>query len=946
MKKTKTIISAILCLIMCFTAVFSLASCTGDGGPTVPSALVMASEALDGVFNPFFSTTGADGSVVGMTQIGMLTTGYEQKADGSFQATVAFGDNEAVVTKDFMETYNSSLDTTTYTFVIKNGVKFSDGKALTIGDVLFNMYVYLDPVYTGSSTMYSTDIQGLANYRTQSYLSDDSDADSALASSATTYAINRRNELINLFRQVGATNTAGSYNASENKMTQAINNYNPSDGYKSAISSKTLTDAEYRAQLLADYNNVLKLFKEELATDYASAQEAFNLQDEPYKSHEEFKDPVFCFMAYEGYVTFEYEKDANNKDIKTQIKKITKNYGDSVKDMESAINYVYSSKVSTKLDQILSYWATGQTILSEYTAKAKEVLLNQNTTDGNLLVPNISGIVSLGHTTDVETVTINGKTYTVAHEHNEDGTPKNADEYDVLQITINGVDPKAVWNFAFTVAPQHYYAQGYTVDIANNKFGVEFGSYDFMTKTLQNPSITNVPMGAGAYVATDSNNNDNPSGNDFYKNNVVYFKANTNFLMGTPKIDKIRFQVVTTSNILYALETNSVHYASPQLTDYNIAQLEKLADKGIDYTYTDQLGYGYIGINAGKVKDINLRRAIMSAMNTSLALSYYRSGTAKTIYWPMSTVSWAYPKDAQGQPSKDNGHTEYIAINFNDETAKTAIKDYMAAAGVSTGDKELEIKFTIAGSSLTDHPTYLVFQHAADLLNECGWNIEVVADSQALTKLSTGSLYVWAAAWGSAVDPDMYQVYHKNSTTTSVLAWGYREMLASPDQYPEETIILGELSELIDEARETTDQAVRASKYKEAMSKVLDLAVELPVYQRSVLYAYNDNVIKTESLPTDINPYSSPLDRIWEIEFAYEPVAEGEAAGDNGATADEGMGIGLIIGIIAGAVVVVGAVVAVIIIKKKKSSFIDGEIVAEDEEIVAEDDENNTEDGQ
>ena len=54
------------------------------------------------------------------------------------------------------------------------------------------------------------------------------------------------------------------------------------------------------------------------------------------------------------------------------------------------------------------------------------------------------------------------------------------------------------------------------------------------------------------------------------------------------------------------------------------------------------------------------------------------------------------------------------------------------------------------------------------------------------------------------------------------------------------------------------------------MGYVLDLAVELPVYQRMVLYAYNANVIKTSTLPTqaELNPYTSPLDHIWEIEFA------------------------------------------------------------------------------
>ena len=150
-----------------------------------------------------------------------------------------------------------------------------------------------------------------------------------------------------------------------------------------------------------------------------------------------------------------------------------------------------------------------------------------------------------------------------------------------------------------------------------------------------------------------------------------------------------------------------------------------------------------------------------------------------------------------------------------------------------------------------------------------GWNIQVVSDTQALIKLSTGSLAVWAAAWGSTVDPDMYQVYHKNSTATSVLAWGYREILASPGQYVEENDILEELSKVIDEARETEDREDRIELYREAMGYVLDLAVELPVYQRDVLYAYNSNVIDSNTMPNEINPYTSPLDKIWEIDFAH-----------------------------------------------------------------------------
>ena len=337
--------------------------------------------------------------------------------------------------------------------------------------------------------------------------------------------------------------------------------------------------------------------------------------------------------------------------------------------------------------------------------------------------------------------------------------------------------------------------------------------------------------------------------------------------MGQPKIEKLRYRVVSASNAISALEEGSVHYISPQYTQYNIDKLNSLKSKGIEQLSTDQLGYGYIGINAGKVPDINIRKAIMCAMDTSLALNYYSVGTAENIYWPMSTVSWAYPKNELGDNDRINNH-DYPAVNYNKETAKAKIQQYMDAAGVSAGDKSLSIKFTIAGADLTEHPTYLTFRAAADLLNDMGWDIEVVPDTQALTKLTTGSLEVWAAAWGTTVDPDMYQVYHKNSTATSTLAWGYREILASPATYPEENAILNDLSEVIDLARETEDREERSELYREAMGYVLDLAIELPVYQRDVLYAYNSKIIDSASMPGEINPYTSPLDHIWEIEFA------------------------------------------------------------------------------
>ena len=852
----KKILSVVLAVALCLSMTAMLAGCGGGKA----DAFVIMTEQLDGLFNPFFSTSANDGTIVGMTQIGMLGSKY---VNGEVQ--VAYGENEAVVTKDYDVVENDD-GTVTYTFVLKNGILFSDGHPLTMEDVLFNYYVYLDPVYTGSNTLYSTDIIGLNEYRTQTVGSGSDDSDDLISSQASTRAQARINELVNLFHselKASSTNEV-SYEA----MKAAISTYSVSSGYQSAISNDP--SEVTNEQLLADYEYALSEFKKELETDYTGAKDSY--VDAPYDTHKEFEDEIFCFMYTEGYVEVEYALGADGKIDRTTIEKLTPQYPSSIDSKEAAIEYVYNDTIARQLDIILYYWATGNTLMTEFTAKAKEVILHENVADdGSLAVESIEGIVSLGHTDAAgSTITVNGTEYTVASSHNADGTPTNENEYDVLQITIDGVDPKAIWNFALTVAPQHYYGEGSSVgvDIENNQFGVEFASFSFMTDIVQSTRNIKLPMGAGAYKVTDSSNSDAPGESAFYINNVAYFKANEHFHtvgegIENAKIEKVRYQIVSSNNAIAALQDGTVHYITPQLTTENYEKLEALESKGMVMLQSDQLGYGYIGINSAKVNDINLRKAIMCAMNTSLALDYYRSGTAERIYWPMSRISWAYP---DGETAEDNGK-DYPQIGaWSDDTARTNIERYMQEAGVSAGDSALKVTFTIAGSSLQDHPTYKVFRDAAALLNDMGWDVEVVCDTQALTKINTGALQVWAAAWSSALDPDMYQVYHKDSTATSTLAWGYNYLKNSGTA--EELNILDDLSDLIDQARETNDQAVRADLYEEAMSLVLDLAVELPVYQRSVLYAYNSKVINSDSISKEINPYSSPLDRIWEIEFA------------------------------------------------------------------------------
>ena len=111
--------------------------------------------------------------------------------------------------------------------------------------------------------------------------------------------------MLNLF--ISLRKASSTSEVSYADMKAAIQSHSVSSGYQSAISNDA--DSVTNKQLLEDYEYTLKLFKEELGTDYSSAQESY--KDEPYKSHSEFGNEIFCFMFMEGYVQVEYAEGAN-----------------------------------------------------------------------------------------------------------------------------------------------------------------------------------------------------------------------------------------------------------------------------------------------------------------------------------------------------------------------------------------------------------------------------------------------------------------------------------------------------------------------------------------------------------------------------------------------------------------------------------------------------------
>jgi peptide/nickel transport system substrate-binding protein len=63
------------------------------------------------------------------------------------------------------------------------------------------------------------------------------------------------------------------------------------------------------------------------------------------------------------------------------------------------------------------------------------------------------------------------------------------------------------------------------------------------------------------------------------------------------------------------------------------------------------------------------------------------------------------------------------------------------------------------------------------------------------------------------------------------------------------------------------DQVKRKFIYSQALDLIMDLAVELPTYQRKDLVVYNKDVIKAGSLNQDANAYEGVYDRLWEVDY-------------------------------------------------------------------------------
>ncbi len=773
----KKLLALLLAACMLISVTVVLAEETSD------MPLVVATSTLSEKFSPYFADTAYDQDVVGMTQVGMMTTdrvggivynGIEGETH-SYNGT----DYTYYGTGDLTVEYDEASDITTYGYKMREDLKFSDGEPVTIDDVIFTYYVYLDPSYTGSTSLKSYDILGLKAYLTQIPEANVEEISAA----------------------ADALKAAFAANGPEYKVAE-------SDGFPQEIYDKYAAD-------------VTALWKEDLQ----------GIVDYVYASYAE---------AYaEAYIGKTYDEVTASDALKVYLAGELWGFPTGVEVPENCtLDDLFAAAVAKYSGDFEAYLGAGEsatgTTADAINAELMSGLAAAAGIDTSAGVPNISGITRV-------------------------------DDY-TLEVKVKGFSAPAVYSIlGLSITPMHYYGDPAQYDYANNQFGHPFGDLTAIQAKID------APMGAGPYKFVK------------YENRVVYYEANENYYLGAPIIKSFQYKETNSAEVASAVQTGTADGGEMTGNKKNFELLRSYNSNGevtgdVVTTYSvANLGYGYIGMNAdtmnvagepGSEASKNLRKAFATvlAVYRDVAFDSYYGDAAAVINYPISSTSWAAPQatdegyriafsvDVDGNPI----YTADMTAEQKYEAAINAAVGFLKAAGYTFDDAtgkftaapegaSLSYEAIIPGDGTGDHPSFAILTDAKAALETIGIELKIndPADSNVLwDALDAGTQNMWCAAWGSTIDPDMYQVYHSNN----IVGKGGTDS----NHYH---IQSEALDQMILDARKSADQAYRKEVYKAALNEIMDWAVEIPAYQRQNIVIASSERVNIDTVTPDVTTY-------------------------------------------------------------------------------------------
>jgi peptide/nickel transport system substrate-binding protein len=435
-----------------------------------------------------------------------------------------------------------------------------------------------------------------------------------------------------------------------------------------------------------------------------------------------------------------------------------------------------------------------------------------------------------------------------------------------VEVKVKGFEAPAVYSICgIDVAPLHYYGDESLYNYEKNMFGFPREDLSIIE------SKTTKPMGAGPYKFIK------------YENKVVYYEANEHYYKGEPKTKYLQLKETVDGEMIAGVGKGVIDLANPSGSVAKFNELKTYNSNGkvvgdvITANSVDNLGYGYIGINAANVnvggepgseasKALRKGFATVFSVYRDVAIDSFYGDAASVINYPISNTSWAAPQKADAgyevAYSKDvNGKPIYTAdmvAQKKYDAAIEAAKGFFKAAGYTYNEAsgkftaapagaKLEYEIIIPADGVGDHPAFAILADTRAALETIGITLKIndPSDSNVLwDTMDANNHEMWAAAWGATIDPDMYQVYHSSNGVGLGGTESNKYNIADP-----------KLDELIISARQSPDQAYRKATYKSALDIILDWGVEVSTYQRQNLVIFSTKRVNLDTITPDITTY-------------------------------------------------------------------------------------------
>lgn len=357
--------------------------------------------------------------------------------------------------------------------------------------------------------------------------------------------------------------------------------------------------------------------------------------------------------------------------------------------------------------------------------------------------------------------------------------------------------------------PEHYY-------------GKEWSKGDLSSIKALNAT----PVGSGPYIFTG------------YDNNIVSFDANSTYFKGAPKIPHAKIQVVNEEDKVDLVINGDVDITDPSASLEIVAQID--ADPNVEKSLVENPGYGYIGINAEKVPDVNVRKGLMHLMNRAPAVSSYYGELGTVIERPMTPTLAEYPDDAK----EYYGYDPEKALEFFKKAG------YEQVNGKLVKDGEQLVINACIGDAKT-HPTTPILTQMANDMEKMGAELIVndVEFNVLSTKVQGGEVDMWVMAWGNSTDCDLTQIFGSKGGSN------YQHYYSD------------DIDKIQAEILKTVDFEERCKLVNEELDMIMDAAIYMPVYQRKNMEIYNTQNVNIDTLPEKTTTYWNYVAQIETLEM-------------------------------------------------------------------------------